>query len=246
MLTIISTAIAILGIIAFYLALERKVPVWTIQGHTVVEEVNSPGIELGVVFEGASIPRATAANICFWNAGRKTIRRSDIASADPLRAEIVTDDKILAAKIVTTSRDVITAQIVEVSPKMVCLSFDFLDKGDGILLRVLHTGHAPADCQLKGTIKGVPKGLRQAKKSAVYRRLGGYGTLVFNLLIFGSAAVGAHWVLSADVEQEFPYLHYVFIGVLCFYAFVHFVETTLLALLAPPSPPPKLKPTDTT
>lgn len=118
--------------------------------------------ELNVLFNGEPVPRVTRVLVRFWNSGHETIRGTDIAAIDPLRLDLASDSQLLASKIEIVSRQPIGISVKEArfaSAPSLLIGFDFLDRGDGAIVSLLHT--APADkVALKGTIQGIPKGLR--------------------------------------------------------------------------------------
>jgi len=242
----IGSVIGIIGIIIAWLSYERKVPCWWLEGHVLVEGGLSEYGELELFFGESSendhvkVDRVTVTDIFLWNAGRKTIDGTDIARGDPLRVEMVTDDEMLKAGIVHASRDVIKPAIVEFSPKTTKVSFDFLDKGDGVVVRILHTGRAPADCQVIGTIKGVPKGLRRITKRGPHYHLRRVASIILNLTFFACWIMAYVWIMSGELKEEQPYVYYGFWALLGIHAVLSWGADIMLDIV-PEEPPAKLR-----
>lgn len=124
-------------------------------GHT---EAKLPD-EVTVQYRGRSIPRLTRSLIVLWNAGEKTIEGKDIVGADPLRVEVSADAEILAASVLKCSRDVTGIRVNTLGDQSnaATITFDFIDRGDGAVLEVLHSSER-RHLSLLGTIRGIPNG----------------------------------------------------------------------------------------
>lgn len=105
--------------------------------------------------QGIEIENLTITKALFWNDGRDTIRFEDIAQADPLRFTIEENGNILDAKIIQVRTEANQFQI-NVSENNLCavVSFDFIDKDEGAVFQLLHTGKSFRDIKFTGRIKG--------------------------------------------------------------------------------------------
>ena len=114
-------------------------------------------VEVEVRYRGTPVPKLTSSTIWIWNAGKKTVRGSDVVAHDPFQFRF--DGEVLNVKIKKVSREAvqITAAASGEAGRTVCCSFEFLDPGDGGVLEVLHTGSDKAP-ECTGTIIGLPKG----------------------------------------------------------------------------------------
>jgi hypothetical protein len=116
---------------------------------------------LKIVFDEHEVPRVTRSVFVLWNSGHETIRGNDVAISDPIRVEFPSGTTILAANIERITRDSINAQILQTDPgdpPSVRLTFDFIDRNDGILYSIMHTA-ATGQGALRGTIQGIPGGI---------------------------------------------------------------------------------------
>ena len=113
-------------------------------------------VEVEVRYRGTPVPKLTSSTIWIWNAGKKTVRGSDVVAHDPFQFRF--DGEVLNVKIKKVSREAvqITAAASGEAGRTVCCSFEFLDPGDGGVLEVLHTGSDKAP-ECTGTIIGLPK-----------------------------------------------------------------------------------------
>lgn len=106
-----------------------------------------------ILYADQEVHRVIGSLITFWNAGNVTLRREDIADADPI-SFIFTEGRVLSAMITRASR-LSTGCRIEVAAddySRVKFQFDFLAPDDGVELVVLHT--APKmDPEVTGTVK---------------------------------------------------------------------------------------------
>ena len=128
-----------------------------------------PGAE--VRYRGTAVPRITSSIVWVWNAGKKTVRGSDIVERDPLQLRF--GGEILNVRTRTVSREVVNFAVdtptdsSEETRRTIYLSFEFLDPGDGAVLEVLHTGSDETP-KFTGTIVGLPKGPQHWGSSTPY------------------------------------------------------------------------------
>ena len=113
--------------------------------------------EVEVRYRGTLVPRIISSTVWVWNAGKKTVRGTDIVAKDPLQLSF--SGEVLNVRIRKMSREVVQIKAdisEEVNSKVRC-GFEFLDPGDGDVLEVLHTGSDKTP-ECTGTIIGLPKG----------------------------------------------------------------------------------------
>ena len=162
----IGIAFAVLGIIVsvilFVLAKQKKALHWCYHGTLLLGTANSELPEgITVMYKGQSIPRLTRTRVWIWNPTDKTIHDADLEPSDPLRINFDSDGQILAATVLTSHRPVTNFRAVPhpISAIDVPISFKFLDRHDGAVIEVLHTG-IDIKPSLLGTVRGIPKGAK--------------------------------------------------------------------------------------
>lgn len=114
-----------------------------------------------VQYDGKPVKRLSLSQIIIWNAGEPPIRGQDIVAEDPVRFCLGDDAEILSAEIVKTTRQANDSAVHIDTDTHSCLvyKFRFLDRNDGVLIRVLHTGlNTKPNCF--GTIVGLPNGIQ--------------------------------------------------------------------------------------
>lgn len=114
--------------------------------------------EVSVQYDGVEVNQISITNIAFWNRGKNPIRGQDLLEEFPLSFGFP-EGEILKADILKVTREPIKPLVLiyENDSSNLKVSFSFLDRGDGFLLRILHTSHNTKPV-FKGTIVGVPKG----------------------------------------------------------------------------------------
>jgi len=165
-LSILSFLLALLGVIlavVFFIKSRRmKEPRFAIRSFNLVRDFTSRLEALEMLYAGQRIQNLTVSKIAFWNNGAETINGQDIASADPLVAKLKEGLTILDASVLFVKNEANQFSIdVSDDSSELFLKFDYVDKGEGVVIQVLHTGRSSADIQLAGTIKGGGKPIEQ-------------------------------------------------------------------------------------
>ncbi|WP_312994962.1 hypothetical protein [Achromobacter animicus] len=114
---------------------------------------------LEVRFDDTPIPRLSRTVIFIWNSAEQTIRGDDVV--EPIRVSVCQGkDRVLRASALRVSRDVcnVSAEVSAPDRNEVLVKFSYLDRRDGAVIEILHTGEAHAPTIL-GTIIGIPGGL---------------------------------------------------------------------------------------
>ena len=153
---------AILGFasaIIIYIKVKNvKSPCYAVQSRNIVRDFVSKIDTLEMLYSGKPIENLTATKIAFWNAGRDTINSQDIASTDPLTVHVkkgckILDTKVLYMKNLVNRFSITTADDLS----NITLNFEYLDKEEGAIIQILHTGKSSEDIEIRGTIKGAGK-----------------------------------------------------------------------------------------
>jgi hypothetical protein len=127
-----------------------------------------------VEYDGKSVARLSLSQIIVWNDGEAAVRGQDIVDNDPLRFCFGNNAEILSVEIEKMTRKANGFAVnvhLDQSGCVVC-TFGFLDRNDGALIRVLHTGQMTKPICF-GTIVGLPNGIQFLGKVPVqpHRRL---------------------------------------------------------------------------
>lgn len=146
----------VLAIVFYNLSRREKKPYWSIGSNNLIEGFSSqvPGLEIS--YNNQKVENLTVSKIVFWNAGKETINATDIAEGDPLQIIAKGNIKILDIKVLKRNSEpsrFCEPDEPDLHPSFV--TFDFLDKNQGGVIQVIHTGTSSRNISLKGTIKGV-------------------------------------------------------------------------------------------
>lgn len=140
----------------FFMASQER-PGLTYYVHPVKAAVVRTGqmSRLAVQFDGQDLTsNITAAQVAFWNAGRKPIRANSILS--PLVIRTGDKSRILEARLRKTSRDVakITLDTSRLADGVVKISWNILEHNDGGVLQIVYAGDETIDIKAHAVLEG--------------------------------------------------------------------------------------------
>jgi len=116
--------------------------------------------EIVVQYDGKQVPRVSRSQIIIWNAGLTAVRGEDVIPDHLINFVFGGNAQILKVEITRYTRNA-NKSFVSVDNqdrKRFIYTFSFLDRNDGVLIRILHTGDNTQPKCL-GTIIGMPKGV---------------------------------------------------------------------------------------
>ncbi len=177
--------IAIIGLflaIFFYIKGKKvKLPYYAIRSHNIVRDLVSRIDSLEMLYAGERIENLTATKIAFWNAGNDTIKREDIPDKAPLTVTVKKGYKILEAKILHFIEEANQFSIpISEDKSHISIYFEYLDKNQGVIIQLLHTGKSKQDIEINGKIKGF--GIPKRKNATIVFNS---GHLIFFVFCFG-------------------------------------------------------------
>jgi hypothetical protein len=121
----------------------------------------------------AIVPSVFVMFLRFMNAGRVPIQRADSASSDPLRV-VVKGEGVLDITLADVKRPVSEIKLGPIQRKSTevesRIDFLFLDQLDGALIQILST-HRHVNASLRGTIVGMPEGIKEVDEARTKSRL---------------------------------------------------------------------------
>jgi len=159
---IVTLVVAVLSIVLatiFYIKSKKvKIPCYAIRSFNIIRDWASRIESLVLLYSNQKIENLTTTKIAIWNAGSDTIRDQDIASADPMKICIKEGNKILDVKTIYEKNpsNQFCCTIAK-DQSHVLLNFDYIDKNEGAVIQILHTGQSSEDIEIYGTIKGFGK-----------------------------------------------------------------------------------------
>jgi cell division protein FtsW (lipid II flippase) len=192
-LTILSVIVAVVSVavsVIIYLKSKReKVPKYSIKSYNIIKDFVNIFEALEVSYAGQTIKNLTVSKIVFWNAGRETIDKDDIVAADPITISTKGDYKILDQKIISINNETNKFSVKKSDGhSKVELEFEYVDKNDGAVIQIIHTGYSSKNIEIHGRIKGAGK-LKLAKLEIIPEK---YTLFIFGLLGGLSGAMTAY------------------------------------------------------
>jgi hypothetical protein len=192
------------------LVAEQNGLVWRMesQDQRPLTALDIPGVSLSLKYSDQEVPVVRRSYCAVWHYSGPHVRGPRRIAKDPLRLEFPRGTTIHRARVLTRSRAAVDPRC-RVQPTAVYLSFDFLDRNDGFVVEVIHSGlDFPV---VAGSVMGVklrrrgnlperPERVRQPTKSQRLRRLLlgrfpiGLRTLIQRVL--GTGLVAAFAVIS--------------------------------------------------
>jgi hypothetical protein len=158
---LIGTAIGVLGLIfAVYqthIARQRKEPTWAIDNTYLIRGFQSQISGLKVLFGNEPVEHLSLSRIAFWNNGGQPIRAEDITDSSPLRITAKKGADILDVNLLAANRKSNEFSIFSDDPEIeyVPITFVHLDKGNGGVIQIVHTGQSADSIKVEGDIIGV-------------------------------------------------------------------------------------------
>tara|TARA_R110001583_G_scaffold173430_1_gene327472 strand:+ start:149 stop:838 length:690 start_codon:yes stop_codon:yes gene_type:complete len=130
---------------------------------TIASSINGES-DLKVLWKNEAIENVKSTKVVIWNGGTKYLDRNSISQSKPISISISHDGKILSSKILKTSRASLEFEVTNEKDKdnqNVIIAFvadEALEKNDGLLIEILHTGGDDSELSVTGRVKGVPDG----------------------------------------------------------------------------------------
>ena len=173
-------ALGVAGLVAFvfgyFLSRKTREPTWAWYSANLMAGLTTQYAGLTVRFGDTTIDSFSVSKVAFWNDGRETIDASDMAK--PVVITMPQTVRLLGCDVIYRTAEVtkFTASIRPGEGRVVEIGFEFLDKGQGGVVQIIHDGPANPALTVGGYIKGA--GEPRGSSPAVYGRRA-------NLLFFG-------------------------------------------------------------
>lgn len=156
----------------FLLSRKQKRPYWTYRNNYIIGKTGEGISGIRILFSDKEVKQVTASKVFLWNKGRDAIKEQDIPKSDLVRLVFPKKIEILDIKLLNKSRDSISVELEKIDTEqnhIINCNFNFLDKNDGFVLEILHTGGRDTQIEMAGTILGATKGFAYIKSLTKYR-----------------------------------------------------------------------------
>ena len=145
--------------IIFYLKSRRyKELKFFVTSRTLFDEPEKRLEGLQITYNSIPQKRITVASIAIWNSGTETIVSDDIPTKYPLFIQLDEECEVLGCAVTRITEDATLFQISipgnHRAWTKIPLSFEYLDKGHGATIQILHNGLETIPIKVKGKIKG--------------------------------------------------------------------------------------------
>lgn len=116
--------------------------------------------DVKIYFGDTPVERLVKNLIIIWNSGYTTFDGKNIIDTNPLRAEYGKDSCVMRVTTlkITKSENGSNAHVNPTNRNEVIFSFDYLDRNDGAVFEIYHTGEEIIP-KMMGAIKGLPQGI---------------------------------------------------------------------------------------
>lgn len=117
----------------------------------IIRENTNSISNVNILYKGEPIPNLTITNFVIWNSSDKSIRENDIVPKSQLHFFVNNfDAKILDISIIKTNNPSNNTQIIPLGEEFI-FTFDYLNKKNGVVVQVIHTGQND-DIKFKGEL----------------------------------------------------------------------------------------------
>lgn len=108
---------------------------------------------LKFTYNNVEIDNLTVTKIALWNSGNEVINLADVVDGIGLAVTVPDDVEILSSEIIGVSDESNAFCIADGNGQKTELSFNYVDKSEGVVLQLCHTGFAndvSVSCKIKG------------------------------------------------------------------------------------------------
>lgn len=160
-LAYLGIVLAIIGLVASYYFYRKSVrikePVYSIKSNNLISGSKSRYENLRVLYGKTEVENFTVSKILFFNRGSETIARKDTETRYPLRIS-TKGCQILDAFVLQVNKSSNNFTLLwDKSGKFLNIDFDYLDKNQGGVIQIAHTGISSENIKIEGDIMGVSK-----------------------------------------------------------------------------------------
>lgn len=124
------------------------------KSHTLIYNFNPNIDKLSLKYGETLVKNVTITFLAIWNSGNETIYLSDTSGDAPLSVYTADKKQVLETKIIYFSNKLNAFKIKKIDKDGFVMSFDYIGKKEGIILKIVHTGTSSkgitAVCPIKG------------------------------------------------------------------------------------------------
>lgn len=132
---------------------EKKEFSYSLKTNHLIRKKKSKFEKLHVAYEGQEIENLCISKFAIWNSGNRTLNDVDVVETKELTIYTLNESKILDYELVLSSEKTNNFSIQRIDEHTIKIFFKYVDKKDGIIVQVIHTGYEEdiqIDCKIKG------------------------------------------------------------------------------------------------
>jgi len=212
---IIGTSLGVLGLITGYIfyrrSLRTKEPSFALRTNNLIRNHISAIDGLEVFYKNQKVNNLSVTKMMFWNNGAETIERQHITRTNPLVIFSEEEIQLLDAKVLISNNKASEFSCTLQDKNHALIDFEYLDKGQGAIIQIIHTGISNKNIKIAGQIKGV---------RAMYMRNFRYHKEVLPLIFIDNTRLGP------TARRRITFLFLLFSGL-----FFTFIGGTVISLI---------------
>lgn len=163
---IISLTLTLIGILLSIVGVNgnkrKKDLIYIKKSEPIISSENFKNILGTELYNNRKIENLTATTIAIWNGGNETLNTEDQAPTDKIRVIVKNDKIIYSSKLIYESYPTNNIKIKDYMTfskynNIINFNFDYLDKNQGAIIKIIHSSNDSKDIEVLGTIKGFGK-----------------------------------------------------------------------------------------
>jgi len=186
LLVVLAVSGPVLAVFFYKRGRREKLPQYDIRSNNIVKGLAGKYDLLQVLYDGRQVQNLAVSRVILWNAGRETIQDSDVPKAAPMLIQPVGNCSILDVRIVAQNNPASNFRISKNRNGSASFQFEYMDKNQGAVIQVVHTGTSSRELDVTGTVKGAGNLIRKdltIQPARLARRQGivGVGVILIGL-----------------------------------------------------------------
>lgn len=152
-LSIITILSLVLAIIFYLKGKEKKEFSYCLRSSSLIRKNKRKFEKLSVVYDGQAVDDLCVSKFTIWNSGNKTLGREDMVATKELTITASKKNRILDVELIACTEETNKFSATIVDEHTVKVLFDYVDKREGAVVQILHTGTDDTlgiDCKIKG------------------------------------------------------------------------------------------------
>ncbi len=150
---ILAIAGAISSVVFYFKGKEKKEFSYCLKSNSLILKKKNIFEKLSITYDGKQIGDLCVSKFTVWNSGNKTLLHSDMVKSKELTISTENGSEILDFDLIACSEETNNFSFEITDKSKAKLIFDYVDKNEGVVAQVIHTGTQDdlfIDCKIKG------------------------------------------------------------------------------------------------